>query len=179
MVAYSLSGTETGRWGEMPASGFIQESLTGGGIAACPDGMIYYSYINSPEIFRLDPPAGEISPLRDSSAPFYKISEDAIMSACEESDRLGDVGPLVKLGLQGSRIMALYCSNENILFRQIAQPHSGGSHVEAWDLGSRQLVATLPSNDGVLFATSPGLLHFVISPSATRGVEIEHVSYSF
>jgi hypothetical protein len=151
VTAYTFSGSEIGRWGEMPADGIIQSNLKGGGIAACPDGSVFYSYINSPQIFHLQNGAEKsVRPLGEESSSFKKIRASAVFEASEEGMRSGSARPLVKLGLSASRVMSLLCSEEGLLFRQVAQPAGKGAYVEVWDPVSGMVKGTVHSVDGVL-----------------------------
>ncbi len=160
VAAYTFSGSEIGQWGEMPADGIIQANLRGGGIAACPDGSIFYSYINSPQILKLqNDEKKSVRFLGKADSSFDVISKSRIFRAAEEGMRSGSPGPLVKLGLGGSRVMALACSKEGLLFRQVAVPAGKGSYVEVWDPVSSALVGTIPKVDGVLMDVSGHTLY--------------------
>jgi hypothetical protein len=151
VVGYSFSGVEVGRWGTMPADGIIQNNLSGGGIAACPDGSIFYSYINSPQILRLDNgPEKSVRALGKPSSSFKVVSESDVNDAYQESKHLKTVTPLVRLGLRASRVMSLVCSQEGLLLRQVAQPKNGGVRVEVWDPSSETLLGSIPVQDGIL-----------------------------
>ncbi len=151
VVAYTLSGKEAGRWGEMPADAIIQANLKGGGIAACPDGSIFYSYINSPRIYRLDKDEEKsVHAVGRASGSFQVVSENQVFKARRESMKTDSVKPLVKLGLGASRVMSLTCSNEGLLYRQVAQPGGAGAHVEVWEPLSGSLLGIVPVGEGVL-----------------------------
>jgi len=151
IAAFTFSGTEAGRWGRMPAAGIVQTSLNGGGVAACPDGSIFYSYINSPQILRLENgPKNEVRALGKRSESFTLLAEDKVREAYRAGKLLGSVAPLVKLGLSASRVLSLLCSEEGLLLRQVAQPRGGGTHIEVWNSSSETLVGTIPAQDGIL-----------------------------
>lgn len=160
VFAYTLDGTQAGRHGSMPPSALVQGTLTGGGIVACPDGTIYFSYINSPHIFQLvDHGGGEVLPLGQPRDTFVLIPAEAIRNSVKESRNSGSVEPLVKLGLSGSRVMALRCASDGLLFRQVAEPAPLGTVIEVWDPQSERLLGTLPSGDGVLFDVRQRVLY--------------------
>ena len=151
VVAYTHSGKEVGRWGEMPASGILQARLKGGGIAACSDGSVFYSYINSPQIIRIA--RGETSrttKLGRKSGSFKTLSARAIRRAQREAKQSRSVAPLVKLGLSTSRVQSLFCSQKGLLLRQVAQPKGGGAHIEVWDSRAESLIGAMPTGDAVL-----------------------------
>lgn len=149
VVAYSFSGAEAGRWGRMPVDGIIQANLKGGGITACPGGEVFYSYINSPQILRLEEPARRVRPVGRASRTFQRLTEGQVHRAQRESTRARSVAPLVKLGLQASRVMALRCSQAGLL-RQVARPSGGGALIEVWDPLSETLSGTVPTGEGIL-----------------------------
>lgn len=164
--AYSVEGIEVGRWGTIPAAGIIQQSLNGGGIAACGDGSVYYSYINSPWILRLEPESkGEARALGKASAvPFERIPARTIRKAHLESRRSHTIAPLVELGLSGSRILALFCTEEDLLVRQVAHPGGGGSAVEFWDPRSGQRAGSVDAEAGLLLAVRHQTLYLGVVP---------------
>ena len=172
VVGFNHSGIELGRWGAIPASGLIQMSLTGGGLAVCPDGSIFYSYINSPEIWEIEGSETRVRTLGLPETEFQVIPERAIRSAHDEGRKSHSVASIVKLGLGASRVAALACSSEGLLFRQVARPHSAGSYVEVWDPRSGKLLGTVLSGGGVLFDVSGHTLilgnvqddHFLLEP---------------
>ena len=175
VVAYDFQGNEVGRWGEMPADGIIQASLKGGGIAACPDGSVYYSYINSPRVFRL-PEAGEedVRQIGERPDSFRVLAAGRVYKANEESMDARSVAPLVKLGLSASRVMALACSEEGLLFRQVAQPAGAGAHVEVWDPVSEILLSTVPVSGGVLLDVKDQTLYIGTMPEG-RDFTLERI----
>jgi hypothetical protein len=149
VVSYSFFGAEVGRWGTMPVDGIIQANLKGGGIAACPDGSIFYSYINSPRILRLDTKEHRARVVGRANRTFHALTEGQVHQAQRESTRSRSVAPLVKLGLEASRVMALRCSPAGIL-RQVARPSGGGALIEVWDPHSETLLGTVPAKAGIL-----------------------------
>ena len=172
VVGFDHSGMELGRWGTIPASGLIQLNLSGGGLAACPDGSVFYSYINSPEIWRVDGGDKAVRPLGGSEAEFKVIPERALREASDEGRKARSVAPLVRLGLGASRVAALTCSPEGRLFRQVVRPRGAGSYVEVWEPRSGERLGAIPSGGGVLFDVRGHTLflgnlrdgHFVIEP---------------
>lgn len=162
----------------MPAAGIIQQSLTGGGIAGCPDGSIYYSYINSPRILRLEGGAsGGIRAFGEGgNGSFQVVSDRSIRDAQHESLRTHSVAPLVKLGLGGSRVMGLFCSDGGLLFRQVAEPAGGGSHVEVWNARSEDRVGTVPVGGAVLLAVADQTL-YLGQVSEERSFTLERIRY--
>lgn len=164
--AHSLEGMEVGRWGTMPADGVIQQSLNGGGIAACADGSVYYNYLNSPWIQRLQPGSkGDAAALgKVSGSRFERLTPSAIRRAHQESTRSHSVAPLVKLGLSGSRVLALFCTEENLLARQVDHPHEGESVVELWDPQSGRKVGSVNADRGLLLAVRQQTLFLGVKP---------------
>lgn len=177
VVVYDLHGAEVGEWGEMPADGIIQANLKGGGIAACPDGSVYYSYINSPRIYRL-PEGGEKDVRQIGKRPefFAVLPPGRVYKASKESIESRSVAPIVKLGLSTSRVMALACSEEGLLFRQVAQPAGAGAHVEVWDPAAETIVGTIPVADGVLLDVKNQTLYLGTMPES-EGFRIERIHF--
>jgi hypothetical protein len=177
VVGYDFHGAEVGQWGEMPADGIIQANLKGGGIAACPAGSVYYSYINSPRIYRL-PEGGEKEVRQIGGRPdsFTVLPARQVYKASKESMESRSVAPVVKLGLSASRVMALACSEEGLLFRQVAQPAGAGAHVEVWDPVSETMVGTIPVAEGVLLDVKNQILFLGTMP-ASQGFRIERIHF--
>lgn len=162
VVAYDFSGGEVGRWGKQPLSALIQARMNGGGIAACPDGSVFYSYVNSPEIFRLEADRAEVRMMGRAGA-FQRLSDRSIRRARRESERSRSVAPLVKLGLSATRVMSLLCSREGLLFRQVARPAGGGSYIEIWNAPAAELLGTVPAT-GVLLDVRGQTLYLGAAP---------------
>lgn len=161
VAAYTFDGLEAGKWGTMPADGIIQTTLRGGGIVSCPDGSIFYSYINSPQIFQLQGRAKtSVRALGRPSSSFQEISAREVHEAYRESKSVRSVAPLVKLGLRGSRVMSLRCSKEGLLLRQVARPARGGAYLELWNPVSETLVGTIRVPEGILFDVRDRILYF-------------------
>lgn len=151
VIAYDLDGQLLGEWGSMPLDALIQTSLRGGGITSCPDGSVFYSYINSPRILRLaEDDSSDVHPIGVQSPSFRELLPRDIVEAYRQSNREESVGPVVKLGLSGSRVMSLFCSSSGLLLRQIAQPGGDGSHVEVWDPKTETLLGTVPTTSEML-----------------------------
>jgi hypothetical protein len=161
VVAYGFDGAEAGRWGKIPADGILQASLRGGGIAACPDGSVFYSYINSPRILRLEDGADEsVQAIGEPRSTFVAVPARKVRQAYGEVKRSSSVAPLIKLGLGASRVMSLLCSQEGLLLRQVAQPARGGVLIEVWDPRSEELVGTIPvGGDEVLLDVRDQILY--------------------
>lgn len=169
VVAYTRSGAEAGRWGKQPVDAVIQESLSGGGIAACPDGSVFYTYINSPRILRLEPDhEGAVRALGKKGSAFQVLSGREVAKAHRDSIRTGSVKPLVTLGLSGSRVMKLLCSEDGLLLRQVAQPDGGGAHVEVWEPRSGELLGRIPVDSGVLLGSLGHILYLGTLPEGQR-----------
>lgn len=161
VVAYTFSGEEVGRWGTMPADAIIQTRLRGGGIAACPDGSVYYSYVNTPQIIQLQHDGNKgVRSIGRSSDSFKVVSASRVRQTYREGLRSHSAAPLVKLGLDVSRVMGLLCSEEGLLLRQVAQPARGGAPVEVWDPLSERLVGTIPVGGAVLLDVRDRILYF-------------------
>jgi hypothetical protein len=176
VVAYGFDGVEAGRWGTMPADGIIQASLRGGGIAACPDGSVYYSYINSPRILRLPDGADEsVRAIGEPSSSFVEVPARKVRYAQDKGKRYSSVAPLVKLGLSASRVLSLLCSEEGLLFRQVAQPAHGGA-IEVWDPLSEELVGTIPVGGEVLLDVRDQIL-YLGARSESEGFTLTRIHY--
>lgn len=158
VVRFSFDGIEEGRWGEMPADGLIQSVLRGGGVTACPDGSVFYSYLNSRRISRLAE-SGRVEPIGDPGSSFIELRRSDIRRAFHQAEQDGSTKPLVQLGLDGSRVMALLCSSDNHLFRQVTGPEAGSTRIEVWHPASGELIATIPREEGVLLAVEKGILY--------------------
>lgn len=177
VAAYDYTGVEVGRWGEMPAAGILQASLDGGGIASCPDGSIFYSYINSPLIFRVEEGSqGTVRTLGRQSGSFEVVSERDVGHAFEESRRSRSVVPLVKLGLGASRVMSLMCSQEGLLFRQVAQPSKRGAYIEVWDPASETLIDTILGSGGTLLDVRDQIL-YLGTTAEDQTFKLERIQY--
>lgn len=165
VVAYDFAGHEVGGWGEMPLESMIQETLNGGGIAACPDGSIFYSYINGPRIFRLVLGKGhEVRPVGSSPSTFEALSESSVRDAAREGVRSRSVVPIVKLGLSANRVTALLCTSEGLLLRQVARPAHAGGYVEVWDPATEGLIGTVRTGSGVLLDARDHTLYLGSAP---------------
>lgn len=150
VVALSVTGSHVGDWGTAPPDALIQESLRGGGIAACPDGSVFFSYVNSPQIFRISSAAThDVNPVGRPPDEFRVLSEGEIRKASREAADLHSVAPLVRLGLSSSRVMGLLCSRDGILIRQVSEP-GAGSHVEFWRASSGKFLGVLDVGKSVL-----------------------------
>ncbi len=177
VVAFTFDGQPSGQWGEMPADAAVQAKLSGGGLAVCPDGSVYFSYINSPKVVRLgDRVQGTVQPFREGSTSFQLLDEDQIRKANQSSKRAGSVKDLVQLGLQASRVMALFCSADGVLFRQVAQPRAG-SFVEVIDPGPEQLLDTIPVGTRVLLGVEQHTLYLGDRLPQGRGLYLEYLDY--
>jgi hypothetical protein len=177
VVAYGFDGVEAGRWGTMPADGILQASLRGGGIAACPDGSVYYSYINSPRILRLPDGADEdVRAIGEPRRSFVELPAWKLREAEEQGRRTSSVAPLVKLGLSASRVMSLLCSEEGLLFRQVAQPANGGAAIEVWDPLAEELVGTIPMGSEVLLDARDQIL-YLGAQSESEGFTLARIHY--
>jgi len=160
VAAYSLNGGEAGTWGRVGTGGILQANTNGGGITACPDGLVYYSYINSREIFRVDPTEeGSDSRAVTKSATFEESSASQVRRAYREGQESHSVGPVIQLALRASRVLALHCSDDGILFRQVAHPGHGGAVVEAWDPASGTLLGSFDTGQGVLMDVQDQVLY--------------------
>ena len=82
----------------------------------------------------------------------------------------------MKLALSASRVMALHCSPEGLLFRQIAQPGSDGSYVEVWDPRSARLAGTIPIGARVLLDVRDHVLYLGSVPARHKFM-LEPVRY--
>lgn len=153
VVGYRLTGEPAGSWGEMPPDGVIQSALSGGGIAACPDGSVFYSSINSQRIARLGSEGG-VSPLGPAPPAFHRLDAGDIRRARRETERTKTVSAIVRLGLSGSRVMALRCSEEGLLLRQVARPSGAGAYVEVWDPTAGTLAGIVEPIEGLLVGSS-------------------------
>lgn len=158
IVGFSFEGNEQGRWGQMPADGLLQGILRGGGLTSCSDGSVYYSYINSARISRIMED-DHVQPIGDPPSAFVEIEPRDIRRAFHDGERERSTKPLVGLGLGASRVMALLCSPENLLFRQVTGPGEGSMRIEVWDPASAELVGVLPFEEGVLLAIEEGMLY--------------------
>lgn len=177
VVAYSFDGVEAGRWGTMPADGIIQARLSGGGITACPDGSIFYSYINSPQVLRLEDGANKsVRAIGRQRSSFVAVSARKVHQAYSDGMRSSSVAPLVKLGLSASRVMSLLCSNESLLFRQVAKPARGGAQIEVWDPLSEELVGTIPVGGAVLLGARDQIL-YLGTMSESQNFTLERIQY--
>lgn len=158
VMGYRLTGEPVGSWGSMPIDGLFQGNLRGGGIAACPDGSVFFSYVNSPGIERL---TGRETRVVAGEAPgFHRLSRFDIRQAQREAGRSDSVAAIVRLGLTGSRVMALHCTAEGLLLRQVARPSGGGAYVEVWNPVSESLVGLVESVEGLLIGAVEGTLLF-------------------
>lgn len=172
---YSFEGSEEGRWGQMPADGLIQSVLQGGGLVACPDGSVFYSYINSPRVARLVED-GRVELIGDPQPSFFALSPRDIRRAVNEGLEERSTQPLVRLGLGASRVMALFCSSENLLFRQVTGPGEDSMRIEVWDPAADDLVAILPHEEGVLLAVEGGMLQMGVVEE--QRFELRKLNYS-
>lgn len=166
VVAYTLAGQAVGTWGQMPAGGVLQANLKGGGIAACPDGSVFYNYINSPRIYRVLEEIGKVKPVGRKSPGFRVLAARQIRRAQSEVRKSRSVAALVKLGLGTSRAQSLFCSDEGLLARQVAHPAGGGADVEIWDPRTERLLGTVPAGEGVLLAVRGRTLYLGVKPAA-------------
>lgn len=173
VVAFTFQGVETGRWGEVPADGIIQASLGGGGVVACPDGSVFYSYINSPRIYGLpDGTRKRTRQIGKKPGSFQVVSANKVHEANEQSMRARSVAPLVKLGFSASRVMALTCSEEGLLFRQVASPGGAGAHIEVWDPSTEELVDIISIARGILLDARSQILYLgTLSQSRVFGLD--------
>ncbi len=177
VAMYNFTGTEVRRWGVIPADGIVQGSLTGGGIAACPDGSIFYSYLNSPRVFHLDEESSRaVRAIGEPSSSFQTISAGQVRRALRESTRSHSVAPLVKLGLGASRVMSLLCSDDGLLFREVAHPKGRGAEIEVWDPLSEERVGTIPAGNGVLLAVRDQILYLVTAQPGEK-LALERIRY--
>lgn len=158
VLGFSFEGAEEGRWGQMPADGLVQGILQGGGLAACSDGNVYFSYINSARLSRLAED-GLVELIGEPPPSFTELRPREIREAFHEAEREQSTKPLVRLGLGASRVMALHCSSENLVFRQVTGPDEGSKRIEVWHPASEELVGFVPPVEGVLFASSGGALY--------------------
>lgn len=159
VVAFSVDGREVGRWGTLPATAAVQTVLSGGGIAACPDGSVYYSFINSPVIGKVVKGKAEaVRALGQPSPSFVTISAEDVREAIGDTRLQGEVSPLVELGLGASRVMALHCALDGNLLRQVAHPGREGTVIEVWDPRSEQLKGIIHVSEGVLLDVQNGEL---------------------
>lgn len=153
VVAFDLEGHRVGEWGEMTADALIQATLEGGGITSCPDGTVFYSYINSPRLLRLSTQgAKKVDSLGHPDASFQELRSQDVRKAYRASDEQRSVGPLVKLGLSASRVMSLFCSSSGLVFRQVAHPQGAGSIIEVWDPGAGALLGKVDTETGILLS---------------------------
>lgn len=176
VVAYTLAGQAVGMWGQMPASGVLQANLKGGGLAACPDGSVFYNYINSPQIHRVLGENGEVKAVGRKSPGFRVLAARQIRRAQNEVRRSRSVAALVKLGLGASRAQSLFCSEEGLLARQVAHPAGGGSDVEIWDPRTESWLGNVSSGDGVLLAVRGRTLFLGAKPAA-GGFSLDRVQF--
>lgn len=158
VTGYKLTGEPIGSWGSMPPDGLIQSNLRGGGITACGDGSIFYSYVNSPAIQRLDGDATR--PFRGETQHFHRLSPGEIRRADREARSSTSVGAVVKLGLTGSRVMALHCTTDGLLLRQVARPARAGAYVEVWDAAGESLIGIVAPVEGLLIGAVDRTLLF-------------------
>jgi len=156
--AFAFDGTPAGNWGDRSPSALIQASLNGGGITSCPDGTVYYSYINSPQILRLGAD-GRVEEVGEARSDFRTLTASSIRGTAEDGRRLKSVTPLVQLGLGTSRVMSLHCSAEGLLFRHIADPAPPGSLIEVWDSLSGELLGAVHPRAGVLLDVDDQVLY--------------------
>lgn len=158
VIGYRLTGEPIGRWGSMPPDGLIQGHLRGGGITACGDGSVFYSYVNSPRIERL---TGDQTRAFDADVPgFDRLSAAAIRRADREARDSTSVASIVKLGLTGSRVLGLHCTADGLLLRQVARPSRAGAYVEVWDPIGESLVGIVAPVEGLLVGAVDGTLLF-------------------
>lgn len=174
VAAYNFQGVMIDRWGSIAEDGILQASLSGGGIAACPDGSVFYSYINSPQVLRLTE-EDAVQPIGPPRRSFQVLSGRQIRSSLRESLDSHSVAPAVRLGLSASRVMSLLCSEDGLLFREVAQPHGKGAQIEVWDPMSGQIIALIKSS-GTLMAVRDNVLF--ISKFASDGqATLERIRY--
>lgn len=159
VAAFSLSGKAVGDWGTTPTDAIVQASLRGGGIAACPGGAVFFSTINSSQIIEIDPSSGKLRKLGAVRPGFQTMPAAAIRRAAREAGNRRSVAPLVKLGLASSRVLALACSRQGVLIRQVSQPGAGGE-VEFWSSVSGELLGTLAAETSVLLGERDRTLYF-------------------
>lgn len=150
VVAYNFKGQEVAHWGEVPSESAIHKALRGGGLALCPGGTVYFSYLNSPRI--MEERGGEAVPVGIRRADFQVLPGRIVRSALRESRRSRSVRPLAEAAFAGSRVMSLYCSSDGYLFRQVAEPSGGGAKVEIWSPERDELVGVVPLHEGVLLS---------------------------
>jgi hypothetical protein len=72
--------------------------------------------------------------------------------------------------------MALLCSPDGMLFRQVARPARGGSYVELWNPRTEELVGTIPSGGGVLLDVRDHTLYLGSAPD--ERFILERMQYS-
>ena len=148
--AYSFQGVKVGEWGTIPPDGLIQAVLKGGGIVACSDGEVYYSYLNSSRIMRIERnPLQGVRELGAKPPAFQVIPGDEVQAAYQKTKR-GPVAPLIKLGLGASRVLALRCLDDKFLLWQVARPNGAGSDVYLFDRVRNQWQGSLFLRTGVL-----------------------------
>jgi hypothetical protein len=158
VIGYRLTGEPIGRWGSMPPDGLLQGNLRGGGITACSDGSIFYSYLNSPGIERL---VGDATrPLDGETQHFHRLPPREIRRADRQARNSTSVAPMVKLGLTGSRVMALHCTSDGLLLRQVARPARAGAYVEVWDPIGESLIGIVAPVEGLLIGAVDHTLLF-------------------
>lgn len=181
VIAYGFDGVQAGRWGTMPAGGILQASLRGGGIAACPDGSIFYSYIDSPRISGLESPAGSrdgsVREIGEPRSSFVTVPERKVRQARLDGQRSASVAPLVKLGLGASRVMSLLCTGEGLLLRQVAEPAGGGALIEVWDPRSGELAGTIPVRGGEVLLDARDHVLYLGGGSQGQGFLLERMRY--
>jgi hypothetical protein len=175
VAAYDFAGNQIGQWGEMPAGAIIQTNLGGGGIAACPDGGVFYSYINDPRISRLESD-GRIKMIGKPAESFEIIARREVHRAHQESLGTRSVAPLVRAGLGASRVMTLLCDEEGLLLRQIAQPQKRGAHIEVWDPTSEELLGVIPVGRAVLLDVREEVL-YLGSQTEDQKLTLERIRY--
>lgn len=177
VVTYTFEGEEVARWGEMTPDGVLQSRLKGGGIAACPDGSVYYSYINSPRILRLSENRSQrVAALGTVNRDFRVLLPRQIRAAYREALRTRSVTALVELGLSGSRVMSLFCSTEGLLVRQVAPPDRSGSQIEIWDPASEQLIGHISAGGSTLLAVGDRTV-FLGSLTEQREFRLERIRF--
>ena len=174
VIAYDFFGKEINRWSEIPPDGIIQASLKGGGITSCPDGVIFYNYINSPQPMELQ--AGESVKAWGSKFDFFReVTESQVQDAFRASKR-GSVGPLIRLGLSSGRVMAIRCSDEGFLVRQVARPGGEGVEIQILDRRIGDWVGKIAVQDGILLDVKGRTLYLGTSPKG-RGFTLKRVVF--
>lgn len=176
VVELTDHGEEKGRWGEMPADGLVQSVLRGGGLTVCPNGEVFYSYINSPRVLRLKPERG-VEPIGHPPPDFVEMRPRDVRSAVYEGERERSTRPLVQLGLKATRVTALMCSPEDHLIRQTTNPDEGGMLIEVSDPVSGEVLGSFAHRDGMLLAVDPGLL--LLGAIVNERFELRRLPYRF